>query len=148
MLRWVLRRFGRRSGQSGIWIGGCHQSFQCSHLQFYNRRITSSSIISCNNGDIKEIKAVNGSTSPIISSCYSCLLLFSNIGLVERDIASLAAVGDIDNIVRRLPNLSSADMDKTIIKTIEIMENNGLYESISRYIIVLHSLTHLFTSFL
>ena len=73
---------------------------------------------------------------------------FLNIGLVERDIASLAAVGDIDNIIRRLPKLSSADMDKTIIKTIEIMENNGLYESISRYIIILHSLTHIFTSFL
>lgn len=73
--------------------------------------------------------------------------LFTYIGVVERDIASLAAVGDTDSIIRRLPKLSPADMDKTIIKTIEIMEINGLYESISRYILMLHPFTYLFTCF-
>lgn len=73
--------------------------------------------------------------------------LFTYIGLVERDISSLAAVGDTDSIIRRLPKLSPADMDKTIIKTIEIMEINGLYESISRYTLMLHPFTHLFTCF-
>ena len=72
MLRWILRRFGRRSCNSDVRIGGCHQSLQCLHFQINNRRITSSSIITCDNGDIKEIKAINGGTGPIIPSCCSC----------------------------------------------------------------------------
>lgn len=52
---------------------------------------------------------------------------------IGRDIYALAGVGDTDNIIRHLLKLPITDIDKIIIKTIEIMENNGLYESISRY---------------
>jgi len=72
--------------------------------------------------------------------------LLLHVGIVEKDIAALAAVGDTDSIIRRLIKLPLKEIDENIVKTIGIMEKNGLYESISRYTSNLQSFIHSLTS--